>query len=747
MFIYSLASSGRRALEFHMIYRLFFAAFSIFFLTASVYGSGKKPLIIHANKAKFSRKSGWLDAWGDAVVKSEKVWLKTSEFSFKRDQQTLKVPQNFILSDPSTGVMKGGKALISSDFTEGVAEDVTLYLDEDGSTFSAKKMTRIQKDYGELDRSTYSPCKICKGRSPFWQLKARKTYWDGKKQELEHRDAVMEIGGVPIFFLPHIQHPDPTVKRRSGFLTPQFHKGKDIGEMIMVPYYYAVSDHQDTTFYPYLGTRAQILKNQYRQKLQKGEIEVQSSFAHNDVVRFNANEKSRNFRWHIDGNGKYHHNRHWRSTFQINRASDPIYGKRFTQIGYEPTLAVTSYQLERFGRNSHFDVQTLKFQETSSLEDNNKFPFVIPHMTFRYWDNPFPDRGILVESTTHFLGITRRQGRSVARLGEELAISKKWILPPGFYLGVGGNAKMDAYWSKKDIVTGGVDQTPNERTGQQTRFFPQAHVDMGLPFRRLIQGGQVTFTPQAKLVMSPQRSGEEKLPNEDSTSIDLDEGNLFSNHRLVGRDRIDPGSRFVLGAEVEAERKSHKIAIFLGQSYQLSKVRTRIIDTGFDHSASDYVGRLSFKIPQMLDATARARFRKENFSLSRLSTNITIGPDFANLKGGYTLYRKDPGNLASREINQVSLTAQLKPIEKWTFEAGMRYDYLLARRILSQQLKAIYENECFRGSFILTRSNFRDKEMQPKTDGLIELSFRNLGGFQATKQFAEPRRRGEVSTI
>ena len=40
---------------------------------------------------------------------------------------------------------------------------------------------------------------------------------------------MIKVYDIPIFYFPKLSHPDPTVERRSGFLTPSFTDSKNLG--------------------------------------------------------------------------------------------------------------------------------------------------------------------------------------------------------------------------------------------------------------------------------------------------------------------------------------------------------------------------------------------------------------------------------------------------------------------------------------------------------------------------------------
>ena len=50
-----------------------------------------------------------------------------------------------------------------------------------------------------------------------------------------------------LFLFSKLSHPDPSVKRRSGFLPPSFSDTKNLGSSIFVPYFFALGDDKNFT--------------------------------------------------------------------------------------------------------------------------------------------------------------------------------------------------------------------------------------------------------------------------------------------------------------------------------------------------------------------------------------------------------------------------------------------------------------------------------------------------------------------
>ena len=69
----------------------------------------------------------------------------------------------------------------------------------------------------------YTACEPCKDdpkKPPLWQVKAARMIHDCNEKMIYFEDARLEFFGKPVAYMPYFSAPDPTVKRKSGFLMP-----------------------------------------------------------------------------------------------------------------------------------------------------------------------------------------------------------------------------------------------------------------------------------------------------------------------------------------------------------------------------------------------------------------------------------------------------------------------------------------------------------------------------------------------
>lgn len=100
-------------------------------------------------------------------------------------------------------------------------------------------------DNKQMRNASYTACDVCQGKSPLWQIDARKVSYDAAGQNINYNDAVLRVKNIPVFYTPFLSHPSPEVKRRSGLLMTSMGSTSYTGQYIQPTYFWNVSDHTD----------------------------------------------------------------------------------------------------------------------------------------------------------------------------------------------------------------------------------------------------------------------------------------------------------------------------------------------------------------------------------------------------------------------------------------------------------------------------------------------------------------------
>ena len=102
----------------------------------------------------------------------------------------------------------------------------------DGSRFSAETAQKIADLKIIMNKAQYTACEPCRGnpdKPPIWQIKARNVTHHKDEARVSYNDATFEVAGLPVAYLPYFSHPDGSIDRKSGFLTPTIGFDSDLG--------------------------------------------------------------------------------------------------------------------------------------------------------------------------------------------------------------------------------------------------------------------------------------------------------------------------------------------------------------------------------------------------------------------------------------------------------------------------------------------------------------------------------------
>ena len=124
----------------------------------------------------------------------------------------------------------------------------------------------------KIKKAVFTSCKINE-KCPPWRLESSEISHDKNKKQILYENTVLKLYDYPVFYFPKFFHPDPTVKRQSGLLTPKINNSNILGSSIGVPYYYVISDNKDLTFNTSLFSKNIIMfQNEFRQKNKNSDL-------------------------------------------------------------------------------------------------------------------------------------------------------------------------------------------------------------------------------------------------------------------------------------------------------------------------------------------------------------------------------------------------------------------------------------------------------------------------------------------
>lgn len=681
--------------------------------------SDELPLLLSADEVRYDREIGLITASGNVeIVRKDRVLLADT-ITYNQRTEVLTASGNVSLTEPTGEVLFADSVELTGDLKDGVIGDLRVIL-SDSALFAANGAWRSGGNLLQMTRGVYSACKIDPddpGSDPLWQVKAMKMLHDKKRQSIEYTDAWLEIGGFPVAYTPYLSHPDPTVRRRSGFLVPSFGGSTDLGVTVKVPYFINLAPNVDATVTPiYTSKEGPVAAAEYRHQFASASLEMDGSVTQgsNSDIRGHVRGK---FRMDVDDT--------WRIGADIDRTSDDTFQRRYG-FGSRDTLT-TQLFAEGFRKRNYVSVNAYTFQGLREADDFGSTPIVFPMVDYNHVGEA--DRlGGRTNLDLNLMALTRTAGTDSRRLSMKAGWRLPYTSPAGDVYALTASVKGDLY-HVSDVF-----RTPQktEFSGVTGRMVPEVALDWRYPFVRR-EGPSVyqVVEPIASAIVSPWGGNPDTIPNEDSTDFELDESNLFSTNRFTGLDRVEGGQRLNYGLRwgIFGSRGGNTTVI-VGQSYRPKTDDTFASGSGLEDRFSDVVTRLQVTPGENLDLLYRARFSKDNLAARRNELQATVGPSSLRFSGSYVFFdRQEESEFTAREEVSASLFSQLtrywrtslSGVRDLTDDGGMR----------SASFGLTFENCCFVLDSRFSRSFFQDREIKPTDSITLRLTFKTLGDVQA----------------
>ena len=708
----------------------------------------RQPILFSADEVQYDQDLALTVAKGHVELDQGDQILLADTVTYNQRTDTVTASGNIAMLQPTGDTTFADFVELHDDLRDGFIKDIRLML-SDRSRLAGNTARRVAGTRTEIRRAVYSPCELCKDdphQPPVWQIKAEEVIHDKELQIVEYHDAVMEIDGVPVLYAPYFSHPDPSVKRASGFLPPSFGYGSVLGFHTAIPYYWVIAPDIDATFRPLLTTGDGIvLEGEYRQRFSNGAMVNDASIeAGGERQTINASgigPPTGEVRGHFNGTGEFDLSDTWRARYAVERESDESYMLRYH---FEtPSNYLTSHLVaENFGAGSYGNISAYSFQSLNPVLGDSLEPVVLPIASYDWTSTPDAIGGRF-HLAGGALDLAHRTGPEVRRVsgGGDWRLPFNGPIGDRFAFSVG--VRNDAYYSDHVALTPNFTTVTNSfgntytlpsNAGTSTewaaRVFPQAELKWRYPWVRTDGASSALIEPIAAIIASPRGENPARIPNEDSQGFEFDETSLFVANRLPGYDRVDSGQRVDYAVHGELRgTSSGNWETLIGQSYRLQR-NDAVFEpgSGLDTRLSDIVGRVVATPNQFLDFIYRFRLDQRDLAVRRQEVSVHGGPDSLRASLGFISIKAIPG-LASAATagTQVTASVDAQLTRYWSVSVNDTRDVGNGGATINSGVALTYRDDCFAVVTAVTQSGIRVGDVRPGVSVLLTLVFKNLG--------------------
>src|SRR6202166_4333747 len=240
----------------------------------------QKQMLVQAREINYDYTNHRVAAVGAVQIYYGGSTLEADKVIYDQTTKRLHAEGNVRLTEVDGKVTYGQIMDLSDDYRDGFVDSLRLDA-PDQTRMAAARAERTSGNTTIFHSGVYTACLPCKddpAKPPLWQVKAARIIHDQSEKMLYFEDATIDFYGLPLAWFPFLSAPDPTVKRKSGFLFPIMSYGKAYGYSIETPYYLALAPDYDVTLYPrYMTQQGFLMEGNFTQRLANGSYSIQAA--------------------------------------------------------------------------------------------------------------------------------------------------------------------------------------------------------------------------------------------------------------------------------------------------------------------------------------------------------------------------------------------------------------------------------------------------------------------------------------
>ncbi|MEL7546027.1 MAG: LPS assembly protein LptD [Pseudomonadota bacterium] len=662
--------------------------------------------------------------------------LRADRLIYNRRAETVRASGNVVIIDPDGTQRFSDEIETDTTLSDGYAIGFSTRLPNGGIAI-AESAVRTSDGLNALDKIVYTSCELCEGETtPTWTLRARRAVLDENDQMYSYRDAVLEIAGVPVFYLPYFAHPDPDSDRRSGYLAPDFGTSSKLGVFYQQPYYWAISPSQDLTVAPKLMANVNpLLEFEHRKRFWSGQLISNFSFTNEqdfdaDGMKFGEQE----WRGHLFAQGRFDLTQAWLWGFGVEQVSDDLYTRRYDIEGEnerrglysgQPLRLVNQLYVQGQDRNWYADASLIQLEGLRENDNDDTFPSVLPLIfAERAYDFKGYGRLDLTASTAY---LTREAGIDSQRASLGADWSSRMVSAGGVILDPFLEARYDYYT---------LDEAPSGEDSVGRGVY-SAGARISYPLYRPGAGVDILIEPIAMAAFGDSTPNDEGIPVEDSVLYEFDESTLFEASAVGGFDQYEAGNRASVGLSTTARWRNGVSLSAIGGKRWRSQTDPAFNEfSNLNSQSSDWVGSLIADFGQPLQFETRLRFDEDDFSINRLDAQISF--DWWRLEGDVRYYRISK-DITDNDLDDegVTMEGQVQLTDEFYFVYARRRD--ISGRIIGDERQSgrdlrhifglAFEDDCSRFEVTFERSEAIDRTLGPNDALKFRFSLKTLGDF------------------
>ena len=665
-----------------------------------------------AGKAKSSEET--------TIKDSENNLIKLTNFEYIADQNIFKSVGEISIIDKNKNFYEFSQIYIDEKKREIIGSDAKAFINQESFKTNKKNKPRVfsnainfKNDKTKFIKSTFTTCDYrANDKCPPWELRATQMMHDKKKKTIYYDNAILKVYNIPIFYFPKLAHPDPSVKRRSGFLAPSLEDTKNLGSSISLPYYWALNEDKDFTLTGRIFTSEHPLyRGEYRQVFNNSNLFFDLGFTRGykkTTSNKKAGEKS-----HFFGNflKNFATKDGTEANLEINieNVSNKKYLKLYriesNLVDYNAENLENTIDFKYFNDNDNFYLAS-KVSSYRSLKDtyNDKYENIFPEITLS--KNLLSEKYGYGNLNSSFKILNYDTNKFEKYLTNDLdwkynLRKNSWL--NSSILGLVKNVNYDY-----QNINSFKEETTNELFGAIGYL---TSVDM-----QKSNGKSKSFlTPKMLFRYAPNH-----MKNEKNNEFVLRGKNIFSLDRLQSPVNFESGANLTLGIDYQKNIENNQINFSIGQIINEKKENIKMPNSSsLNKRFSDMIGSFNFKNENLkIDYNYTVDRNYNEINYNEINAYYDVGKVKFNLN-----YLDEDKNTGENEY--IKSAFEIKRGENGLLKLSNKRN-LVTNSSEFYDLSYEYINDCLRAGIVYRREFYNDSELEAENSILFTLTLSDL---------------------
>ena len=597
--------------------------------------------------------------------------------------------------------------LLAKNVEINFAKNIFGNLDNDprlkGTSLSAKNNTTIIKN------GVFTTCKK-NDNCPPWSLQSSEIKHDKLKKTLNYKDAWLKIYDKPIFYFPKFFHPDPSVKRQSGFLMPGIINSSTSGNSIKIPYFAAISKNKDFTITPRLYFNGDLMvQNEFRQ--------VEKNYK--NIIDFSLKNMNGGSKSHLFANSEiaFDLDNYEYSNLEVNieTTSHDTYLKTEnikTQKQFSNNIMSSYLNFDMSKEDLDVKIEFKAYENLSKSNTSDKFEYIYPNFSIN--KNLTTSLDSIGSLNYQVSGSQRKYetNKTEKLLINDFIFSSKPIFSK---FGFKNNYDLSFKNTNKD----GKNST-TYKDNLSSSFYSLLNLNSSFPLIKKTADYEKEFIPKLSLFLSPNKS-------QNIIGIDrkINNINVFQKNRLGLSESLEGGQSLTLGTEykINETNGSNILQVNLAQIYRNNNDNNLPTKSTMNNKVSDLFGDIKLNTNKYLDfgynfsldndfKTLNYNMIESTFSINNFITTFEFLEE--NNALGSTSYLLNETSLALNNNSKILFR------ERKNKETDLKEFY----NIMYQ-----YENDCLVASLEYNKDYYSDRDLKPTEELFFSLTIVPLSTF------------------